>query len=140
MTAIPSLSRATTHGKRGSVGNLPAGGAARLAPPSGWAATDSIPQHPDGRHYGTMGPEWIADQIRRADGDTRPVRPMRVIPDLPHYADLRDGGLMPREPMTWREAILWGLMIGGGIVFWMFAGPVAIRAIGAAGMWLVGWL
>ena len=65
---------------------------------------------------------------------------MRVIPDLPHYADLRDGGLMPREPMTWREAILWGLMIGGGIVFWMFAGPWAIRAIGAAVMWLAGWL
>ena len=140
MTVHNFIPRATTHGQRGSAGNLPAGDAARLAPPSGRAATDSIPQHPDGRHYGTMGPEWIADQIRRADGDTRPVRPMRVIPDLPHYADLRDGGLMPREPMTWREAILWGLMIGGGIVFWMFAGPVAIRAIGAAVMWLAGWL
>ena len=140
MTAIPSLSRATTHGKRGSAATPPAGGAARPVPPSGRAATDSIPQHPDGRHYGIAGPEWIADQIRRADGDTRPVRPMRVIPDLPHYADLRDGGLMPREPMTWREAILWGLMIGCGIVFWMFAGPVAIRAIGAAVMWLAGWL
>ena len=140
MTVHNFIPRATTHGKRGSAGNLPAGDAARLAPPSGRAATDSIPQHPDGRHYGTMGPEWIADQIRRADGDTRPVRPMRVIPDLPHYADLRDGGLMPREPMTWREAILWGGFFGAGIVFWTLAGPVAIRAIGAAVMWLVGWL
>ena len=131
-------SRATTHGQRDTAGPLPAGGAACPVSSPGQAATD-IPMHPEGRDYGTMGPDWIADQIRRADGDTRPVRPMRVIPDLPHYADLRDGGLMPREPMTWREAILWGLMIGGGIVFWMFAGPWAIRTIGAAVMWLAGW-
>lgn len=69
MTAIQAIPRATTHGQRGSAGNLPAGDAARLAPPSGRAATDSIPQHSDGRHYGTMGPEWIADQIRRGGGD-----------------------------------------------------------------------
>ena len=140
MTVHNFIPRATTHGKRGSAGNLPAGGAACPVSSPGRAATDSIPQHPEGRNYGTMGPEWIADQIRRADGDTRPVRPMRVIPDLPHYADLRDGGLMPREPMTWREAILWGGFFGAGIVFWTLAGPVAIRAIGAAVMWLVGWL
>ena len=139
MTVHNFIPRATTHGKRDTAGPLPAGGAACPVSSPGQAATD-IPMHPEGRHYGIAGPEWIADQIRRADGDTRPVRPMRVIPDLPHYADLRDGGLMPREPMTWRGAILWGLMIGGGIVFWLFAGPVAIRAIGAAVMWLVGWL
>ena len=139
MTVHNFIPRATTHGQRDTAGPLPAGGAACPVSSPGQAATD-IPMHPEGRHYGIAGPEWIADQIRRADGDTRPVRPMRVIPDLPHYADLRDGGLMPREPMTWRGAILWGLMIGGGIVFWLFAGPVAIRAIGAAVMWLVGWL
>ena len=139
MTVHNFIPRATTHGKRDTAGPLPAGGAACPVSSPGQAATD-IPMHPEGRHYGIAGPEWIADQIRRADGDTRPVRPMRVIPDLPHYADLRDGGLMPREPMTWREAILWGGFFGGGIVFWMFAGPVAIRAIGAAGMWLAGWL
>lgn len=139
MTVHNFIPRATTHGKRDTAGPLPAGGAACPVSSPGQAATD-IPQHPDGRDYGTMGPEWIADQIRRADGDTRPVRPMRVIPDLPHYADLRDGGLMPREPMTWREAILWGGFFGAGIVFWTLAGPVAIRAIGAAVMWLVGWL
>ena len=139
MTVHNFIPRATTHGKRDTAGPLPAGGAACPVSSPGQAATD-IPMHPEGRHYGIAGPEWIADQIRRADGDTRPVRPMRVIPDLPHYADLRDGGLMPREPMTWREAILWGGFFGAGIVFWTLAGPVAIRAIGAAVMWLVGWL
>ena len=139
MTAIPSLSRVTAHGQRDTAGLLPAGGAACPVSSPGQAATD-IPMHPEGRHYGIAGPEWIADQLRRGDGDTRPVpRSQPVDYDLPHYADMRDGGLMPREPMTWREAILWGLMLGAGLTFWMLAGPVAIRAIGAAVMWIAGW-
>jgi hypothetical protein len=134
MTVHNLIPRATTHGKRGSAGNLPAGGAARFATPSGRAATDSIQQHPDGRDYGTMGPDWIADQIRRADGDTRPVRPMRVIPDLPHYADLRDGGRMPREPMRPADGVFWIAAAGIGLFGVLVLPQVAARLI----VWLAG--
>lgn len=134
MTAHPIPLRAPIHhGTRDTASALPAGGAARPISSAGRADPDF------GRDYGTMGPEWIADQIRRADGDTRPaMQPVQPVDyDAPRYADLRDGGLMPREPMGWPGAIFWGVALGFGLAFWACIGGPAL-------FWLfdqmAGWL
>lgn len=52
----------------------------------------------------------------------------RAIPDLPKYADLRDGGLMPREPVDRSAVFFWLLMLASGCAFWIWALPYLIRA------------
>lgn len=51
--------------------------------------------------------------------------------DQVKYADLRDGGLMPREPVDSSAILFWLLMLAGGCVFWIWALPKIIRAAAA---------
>lgn len=52
----------------------------------------------------------------------------RAVPDLPKYADLRDGGMMPRAPFE--PFAIWFLLVCFviGTAFWAFALPKIIRA------------
>ena len=99
----------------------------------------AIPRHHTGRPFGTQADEVTADQIRRADGDTRPAMQMEqpVDYDLPRYADLRDGGLMPREPVARWAPIAWFVMIALGVFFWAFIGGPALFWVFDM---LAGWL
>lgn len=63
-------------------------------------------------------------------GTREPARPAsspgRADPDLPRYALLRDGGLMPDEPMAWWAPIVWGVAIMTGLAFWAYVGTPAL--------------
>lgn len=73
---------------------------------------DPTPLHPSGRHYGTLGRQWQADQIARADG-----RP-------PHAAPTYDWRKMPpADRLLWR-ATMWITLVAA--VFWIMT-AVAFR-------------
>lgn len=66
-----------------------------------------------GRHYGTMGDDWIADQIRRAEGDTTVdrIRPDEAARLAEYHA--------PREPMPAWAGWVWIALIVGSVAVWV---------------------
>jgi hypothetical protein len=93
---IHSNPRPATHGLRDAAGTLPAGGEARpIASLTGRADYPCAicTMSPCQCSRGTMGGDWIGEQVRRADGFD-PADYARQCETPARFADLRSGGII----------------------------------------------